>query len=203
MIVNQCRSRWDSAVWVDRVAALEDSFRELSSDPRAFPIGDIGRVLMLMRPVVVPKKHGSTKKSLKKLAGAAAGMAEALAEISPVAAHAMNYKLSQIAMFRFKLQALRESAANAANMAVTRGAPEKKQPRAIAEVVAVHYWAITGKKPTVPKKEGVAYGPFLELMTAIFEILEINASPQSQAEAVSRTWSSSPQKLLGVGYGIK
>ena len=193
---------WISAEWEAKAAALEAAFRALSADPPEFLIQGIGRQLMLMCPAPIQKKPMPTKRTLKKLAEAVAGLNKALIDISPETARAIKYKLSQLTMLRVELDALQASV-NAAEPRATRGAPVKAQPRTIAEVVAVHYSAITDNKPTVRKKDGIPYGPFLELLKTVFNILEVKASPQSQAEAVSRGWNSSPKKILGIGYGNK
>ena len=199
---NRRRSPFIIPEWETKAAALEDLFFALSENPPEGLIHGLGRQLMLMGPMGTQEKPVATKKSLKKLAVSAADLAQALAEISPDAASAIKFKPSQIAILRLELEALQASV-NAADVNVARGAPKKNQPTAIAEVVAVHYWAITGKKPTVPKNGGKPYGPFLEFLTTVFEILGVTASAGSQAEKVSRSWDSAPQKILGIGYGNK
>ncbi len=71
------------------------------------------------------------------------------------------------------------------------GAPRLHYAPAVASAVAGAYWEITGKRPTVsvnPVTYG-AYGPFLELLTDIFGVLSIEASPESQAKAAAKAFS--------------
>lgn len=209
-VSNRRGSHLVSPVWEEKVTALEDAFRALPTGPfepilgipPQFLISGIGRQLMLMRPVAVHKTHTPAKKSLSKVAGMAASLTDALDSLPQEAIEAINFNWSKIGTLRLQLRVL-HLGAKTAKPNVVRGAPKKGQPRVIAEVVATHYWVITGKKPTVPKKAGVSYGPFLKLLKTVFEILEIRASAQSQAEAVSRTWNSTLQKLLVTSYGNK
>jgi len=39
-------------------------------------------------------------------------------------------------------------------------------------------------------KDGKAYGPFLDLLNAVYEILGVRASAESQARTVEREWKS-------------
>jgi hypothetical protein len=42
----------------------------------------------------------------------------------------------------------------------------------------------------VPKKDGVAYGPFVELLTEVYNALGVCASAEAQADYISRKWAS-------------
>ena len=96
-------------------------------------------------------------------------------------------------------------AAKQADLKDHRGAPKKLQLRKIAQAVAQHYYALTGKKPTVPKKDGIAYGPFLDLLTEVYMILDFkkNASAEAQAEEISRNWEAVKAKFPIARHGIK
>jgi hypothetical protein len=70
-----------------------------------------------------------------------------------------------------------------------RGAKPRRQAKKIASSVATHYFRITGKFPTVitPSDGGKAYGPFLDLLSEVFRLLNVKASAESQAkEAIQR-----------------
>jgi hypothetical protein len=85
------------------------------------------------------------------------------------------------------------------------GAPTKDQPRKIARVVAQHYFRLTGRKPTVPKKDGKACGPFLDLLSAVFRTLDLGGkvSALSQAEMVARDWPNILASFSSAKHGIK
>ena len=184
---NQPSSRFRIPEWETKAAALEDLFFALSENPPDVPIKGLGHQLMLLGPAALQEKPVATTKALKKLGMSVATLTEALADISPEVAREMKYNPSRIAMLRWELEALQISV-KAAKVNVARGAPKKIQPTAIAEVVAVHYWMITGRKPTVPKNDGKPYGPFLKLLTTVFNILGVRSSAASQAEGVYRNW---------------
>lgn len=70
-----------------------------------------------------------------------------------------------------------------------RGRKEKKLPSAIADILACNYRSLTGVRPTVRTRavEGVAYGPFLDLVGSVFEAMGIDANPEVYAKpAVAR-----------------
>ena len=69
-----------------------------------------------------------------------------------------------------------------------KGAPPKVQERRIAWCVAWHYHFLTGLNPTVPDKNGRPYGPFFELLQAIYEALEVTASAAAQGRLVEEIW---------------
>lgn len=70
-----------------------------------------------------------------------------------------------------------------------KGRPEKLGARAIAGVVAANYKALTGKKPTVSTdwRTGKMRGPFYELMSEIFRLLEVDASPEASIRNILKT----------------
>ncbi len=65
--------------------------------------------------------------------------------------------------------------------------------RAATKTTAEIFRELTGRTPTIitPPSGGKAYGPFLELLADVFYILEINASPESQARDVLRLMEKS------------
>ena len=74
------------------------------------------------------------------------------------------------------------------------GAPPKNDARQVAWLVALFYYRLTGKNPTVSADEGTSYGPFLGLLEEIYSILDYPASADAQGRAVASEW-----KEHGVG----
>jgi hypothetical protein len=68
------------------------------------------------------------------------------------------------------------------------GAPKKDLAALVARRVAEHYFHLTGKRPTriTPPGGGKARGPFIELLTAIYEILGIKASAENQTKELAK-----------------
>jgi hypothetical protein len=197
---------WRSGAVEEKIAALENAFRAIASrNADGVTVGEatisgIGRQLWLMASRQSRDDDGRTRwpvsqAGLKKARAHILKAAKAIKGVTPEAAFQMGLSWGALAAIQVGL----EEAAKRAKPAL--GTPRKDQARRIAEVAAGHYWALTGKKPTVPKREGEAYGPFLDLVTAVFKILEVKASPLSAAESASRRWNSS-QRQLGIGYGI-
>jgi hypothetical protein len=72
-----------------------------------------------------------------------------------------------------------------------RGRPRKPQPLVVARMLAHNYRTLTGKRPTIRThagndKEGQAYGPYLELVKAVFEAIGIDANAESMAKTAIR-----------------
>ena len=92
---------------------------------------------------------------------------------------------------RLMLQELCENLANAAKKAdVSKvpakygaGRPQETVANMTAKLLAQHFHELTGGPPTIitPTKPGKAYGPFLTFVQAVFEILDISASPEAAA----------------------
>ena len=74
------------------------------------------------------------------------------------------------------------------------GAPPKPDARRVAWLVALFYYRLIGKNPTVSADEGTSYGPFLDLLKEIYSILGYPASADAQGRAVAHEW-----KEHGVG----
>jgi hypothetical protein len=185
--------------------------------PCEFFIGDIGRQLMPMRPVPrrklrfvleVKRKKGAPKlneqwdetpiiedlpakkapKALHDLARSASRTLALLDGLSQPALDALNYQKDALRQLRIGLIVLYGAAIQAKVSPATK--PEKIQERKIARVVAQHYYDLTGKAPSVSTKDGKANGPFLDLLNAVYEILDVRASAESQARTVAREWKS-------------
>jgi hypothetical protein len=78
-----------------------------------------------------------------------------------------------------------------------KGRPRKDNVARLAKKVAFHYVHVTGKKPTVRVKDGIAYGPYLQLIADIFAILEVNEAPEFYArkakdEIIAELWRKTP-----------
>jgi hypothetical protein len=75
-----------------------------------------------------------------------------------------------------------------------RGQPKKTQKGEIAWKVGYIYHRRTGKKPTVSnQEEGKARGPFLNLLTNVYQILGIPGGAERQAKVVSEGWGQRTQ----------
>jgi hypothetical protein len=66
------------------------------------------------------------------------------------------------------------------------GRPRKGRAERIASAAASVFGRLTGKPSTLRYSEGVAYGPFLDFLKAVFEACRITASAEAQAKAVRR-----------------
>jgi hypothetical protein len=183
--------------WQTKCAALEDAFRrqaiqpasKMAGIPYEFFIPDMGQQLLLMTPIQHPK-CAPDKKGLLDLAQSTGRTIKVLERLSENALTALNYRRPALASLKTNLRIL-HVAAKTAEVKARRGAPKKIQPRKITEVVAQHYYGLTGKKPTVPSKDGKAYGPFLELLGDIFKILGVKGvSAESQARELVKGWKS-------------
>ena len=189
------RSKRRSATlsWEAKSAALEKAFRDLpiwrgtaTGIPYEILIPDIPRQLMLMLPNSPnsrPKAAG-TKKGLQRLARSTRSTIKALDGLSQTALDSLNYKPAALRKLTTNLRILHAAAEMAAKKKAEvkgrAGRPEQVQPsqaKKIARVVAQHYRGLTGKKPT-------ASGPFVKLLHDVYEILGIEASARSQAEAL-------------------
>jgi hypothetical protein len=195
--------------WESRCKALIVAFRKLQirEDLAGPPFTyDLARELMLMsvRPPaavtarglealqergVLPNPKKPTR-ALEDLAAATERALEAFDSLPQSARDALYLRedLPPLKQLRFALQTLHLAAALAAKpKAPGPGAP----PREIARAVARHYEQLTGKRPTVGTKDGVAYGPFLNIMREVFAILGVDASAEVQARAIAREWNTS------------
>jgi hypothetical protein len=180
-----------------RSGEIEDAFRalppRLSYATGAIPydvlIPGIGRQLMHMAPVPPPKIR-APKSGLKALEKATSSTIKGLLDLHPTACDVLELKPEALRQITSQLRILHVAIKKAVVPRI-KGAPVKVHPAKIARVVADHYCGITGENPTVPKKDGKAYGPFLALMTDVFRILGVRASPLSQAEKIARNWPKS------------
>jgi hypothetical protein len=64
------------------------------------------------------------------------------------------------------------------------GRPREGRAERIASAAASVFGRLTGKPSTLRYSEGVAYGPFLDFLKAVFEACRITAGAEAQAKAV-------------------
>jgi hypothetical protein len=182
--------------WAERHNAIEKAFRNLkiqkSTSSTGIPydslIGDIPRQLLLMTPIASANLR-KPNQAIQKLRRHCEGLIDAIEHSPPEVINAAGIRKGYLRSLPTELRLLR-LALNEAHLEPQKGAPEKRQERAIALMVAQHYYGLTGKKVTVPKKDGVAYGPFVELLTEVYNALGVCASAEAQADYISRKWAS-------------
>jgi hypothetical protein len=191
-----------SQSWQFKCAALEDAFRKVPirrgevtpAIPYDFLIPDIAGQLMRMIPNPRPKAL-PPKEALRRLTRSIGHTVEVLDGLPPTVLDALNYQRSALRKLQAQLRIL-HFAAKTAEVVTRRSAPTKLQEQKIARVVAQHYFALTGKKPTVTVrvKDGKA-SPFLELLTAVYRIIGLNVSAASQGKKVAEEWPSIAAKF--------
>ena len=72
------------------------------------------------------------------------------------------------------------------------GRPRKRRADKITTAAARVFWWLTGVHPTLrTNSEGVAYGPFLDFLEAVFEACRITASAEAQFKAFKRKYRPS------------
>jgi hypothetical protein len=183
-----------------KVAALEVAFRRLpisrretSAIPYEEVIPGIARQLMLMggKPTPQRKKVSiqKAKRELERLARLSGATAEALRELSQTAIDLLSLKpeflsIREQASWLRLLSADAQSAASSCLPTEQRVRQKNPRPVEVARVVALHYFRLTGEKPRRRNTwDGKAYGPFLELLNAVYKVLGVKAS----ADAVLKT----------------
>jgi hypothetical protein len=70
------------------------------------------------------------------------------------------------------------------------GRPRKDQAWEITKMTAETFYRLTGGAAHPNTKDGKAYGPFLDLLTEVFNILGVDASPESQARRLRKDKTS-------------
>ena len=188
--------------WDERRAELEDAFRGLSENnettsenPYEQVIPNIARELMLISPIM-PKAPGEVTehRAKRELSNIAKTLNEALGSLSETSLAALNFRREALLSLMTTLGILSHSASKANIPQISGnsglGQPKKVQPRQIALVVARHYNGLTGKAPTVPSKDGKAYGPFMGLLKKVYEIIGVDASAEAQAKNAVKDWKS-------------
>ena len=164
----------------------------LNSIPYETLISGIPRQLLIMRPTSDgpgKEKRTSKAKTQRELAAVKDHADQLIATIEALHAPALGALGFQAGALRSLKSTLRvlsvaASQADVSGMPETtgRGRPAKTQARRIADVVARHYFGITGKPPTrTVSGDGPAYGWFTHLLQRVYEILRVNADPDGQA----------------------
>jgi len=162
---------------------IEAAFRKLPIAPAVGPgipyetlIPGIAHELSWMRPfdrnITSPSTTRRNLIALKKRAGVISKDMAAVTQLP------LDVRLIVTACAYFEIPELPPPARS--------GAPEKDLAALVARMVAEHYNRLTGKRPTRITRCGrsKAYGPFIELLTEIYRILGIKASPENQTRAV-------------------
>jgi hypothetical protein len=191
--------------WESKCAALEDAFRKLQNRrgeaaqgiPYEFLIPSFGPQLMVMVPN--PRKKAlPPKKALRSLTRSIGQTIEALDRLPGPVLDSLNYRPAALYNLQMQLRIL-HVAVKTAEVETRRSAPTKTQEQKIARVVAQHYFALTGKKPTVSVsvKDGNS-SPFVELLTAVYRTLGVKASAASQAKMVADKWPSIAANFPGI-----
>ena len=76
------------------------------------------------------------------------------------------------------------------------GGPRKRRADWVTLIAASVFSQLTGALPTVRADlEGRAYGPFIELLKAVFEACEITASAEARAKAFIRKFCQPRREL--------
>jgi hypothetical protein len=145
-----------------------------------------------------PKVTGAAtaKKQLDSLGKRAEALVLAIEELSQTALDALNYHEAALMQLKTSARLLWASSMTSEIPELPKntgkGAPLKEQERKIAWCVAWHYFLLTGKKPTIPDKDGIPYGIFLELLQSIYAALDVKASAAAQGRAVEENWHIAP-----------
>jgi hypothetical protein len=175
--------------WAKKSSALLRAFERLPivdpprdsiGIPYRFVLGDIPRQLMLMRPT--PKrKLLQDKKALYDLAQLSGRTIKIMSGLSDNARSALNLKPEALRQFQISLVILHGGAKEAAKLPASsarRGAPKKTRATEITDVVAEHFFGLTGKKAPAE--------PFPKLLATVFAILGVDAKATSQAKFVGK-----------------
>lgn len=195
------RSKWANASWHEKQAALEAAFRKLDIktghsvlEGRAIPyavcIPLIARQILLLATSPKPRhptvSGNKARKELKKLAMVTRRCVAVLDGISQTALDALPTRLEffNLPDMTKKLRMLSASA-NAAEPPPVQAQRKKDLPAIIAQEVALHYCRLTGEKPTrrTDWDTKKAYGPFLNLLDNVYEILNVKAKADSVVKA--------------------
>ena len=152
-------------------AALENAFRNLligrEETPKAIPyeilIPGIVREVMRMGP-----EPFVDKKKLQKVARSLDSAAAAMGDLLPFP-DALKGAALKLRVWH--------AAAETAVAEAKKSRRKRVHPAKIARFVALHYFRLTGERPTRRNKiDGPAYGPFLELLDTVYGSLGVKAS---------------------------
>jgi hypothetical protein len=182
--------------WGSKCAALKTAFRRLAIQrgeegiPYEFLIPGIAKTLLLMVPNAAQKKALPPRKALHSLTRLLTQTHDVLERLPPPVLDALNYRPEALFKLKRDLKILL-AAAKTAEVKTRRSPPRKLQEQKIAQIVAQHYFALTGKKPTVSVSlRNGDPSPFVKLLTDVYRILGVKVSAASQAKMVADRWPS-------------
>lgn len=185
------------------LVALEAAFRKLAirrseaadGIPYETLIPAIARQLMLIRPnpgIHLPQAvtTKTAKRELRDLARKIEKTIKALRDLSPTARAAVNFQEAALRTMTTSLRILLASTeSEVPESSAVGGRPKHMSVRKISEAVGQHYHALTGERATVRVREAgdkaCAYGPFFDLMTEVFQVLNLSDSPEVWARHVA------------------
>lgn len=72
------------------------------------------------------------------------------------------------------------------SLVTAKGRPKKRSARDVAGIAGSAYRSLTKCEPKTRTKDGEAYGPFLDFLGRLLDVLDIDAKPEHLARAVSR-----------------
>jgi hypothetical protein len=142
--------------------------------------------------------RSAAQKELNELAEKVNDVVGVIDRLSPPTLLALNYQLSAMRKLKTNLRIL-AAAAKSTDLAVlpddVSGAPAKLRAKKIAECVGVHYYFLTGKKPTKSRKSFVAllsavYGALGYQRTTVRGAEKDSVSAYSQAKTLNSEWSA-------------
>jgi hypothetical protein len=151
------------------------------------------------------QKKDAPKKSLVNLRNASARLVKVLDQLSPDVLDALTSDSEDKGALKIERRALARLhstlrilnlVANNTEVRGKRSAPEKIQPYKITKTVAVHYFCLTGKDPTVSRPEQKKpKWAFFNLLTTVYKILGVKASADGQEKKLKKEWNRIKQSL--------
>ena len=181
----------------------------IASDPDSLTyadlIPDIAQQLMRMSLVQLAPRYarkaasaGTAEQELRDLSVRAKALGNVIARMSKNAHDALTTPNDQVPTLRpdalQRLRATLRDLLGCAHLAVIfatvpeqdggtgKGRPPKEQADGIADVVAVHYFRLTGMEPSLSVREG----GFIQLLQTVFAVLGVRASVEWQAKRLSK-----------------
>lgn len=182
----------------EKIHKIEDAYRRLPILKEAeswltLMVDEIARLPLGAKRTFAFDAAGrsSTIKELDALAKKSEALAECLVSLHGPAINALAEAGFSERHLLLKLASKLHLSARGADVSNVpenqgKGRREARLPLAIASILAFHYRELTGKEPTIithasSAEEGKAYGPFLDLVKAVFSALGIEASAEAMA----------------------
>lgn len=178
----------------EQITRLKDLMRELAPDC------DERRFFALANPLVMftgakvqdrneGRKRGKNKSliELRKLAKLTDDLGAHMSELGTEASFALKDRLTREGVARIveALGTLHDASASAhAAISDARYTPAPQTPKKTARLFVAGqarsiFENLTGKRATISTRDGKAYGPFLEFLSKLFTILQIDGSPEA------------------------